>query len=214
MSVAMDSQDLRGYLRGLCLIIVVRVTDRAISKEDIQSVLGQTFSSEIKAASSAIANFTGIEENFVSGGVEDLFQANEDFLKLENLNLQLGLLCGRPVPVFPFVRLSSVNHLALLLPFLIAARNLVHAAVRLRMQLIPPTPPDLFWRAMARFLCRVGGDDEVSAAFAVTTVANVISDVIFFNSDSAGRTEDPILAARISRVLNELATIDISALLA
>lgn len=207
----MDSQDLRGYLRGLCLVVVVRVTDRALRKEDIQSVLGGKFGSELKAVAGAIADFTGIEEGFVTGGVEELFQANEEFLQLENLNMQLGLLSSRPVPTFPFVRSSSVDHVALLRPFLDVARNLVHAAVRLRMQLLPPTSPELFWRVMGRFLRRVGGDDDVSGAIAVATIANVVSDVIFFNADAAARTEDPVLAARIGRVLDELATTHISA---
>ena len=43
-------------------------------------------------------------------------------------------------------------------------------------------------------------------AIALSTVAGVISDVIFFNAGAPGRTDDPVLAAGIERVLVELSS--------
>lgn len=206
----MDSQDLRGYLRGLCLVVVVQVTGRAPGPEDIQRVLSGRHRSAFKAIASAIAAYTGAQEDFVGGGVDELLEANAEFLGVENLNIQLGLLSARPIPVFPFVSSSSVDQLALLRPLLDVSRNLVHAAVRLRMQSSSATQAEPFWCAIAQFLQLAGGDNDVSRALAIATIANVVSDVLFFNADAAARTDDPVLAARIRHVLCELATTEIS----
>jgi hypothetical protein len=212
MSIEMDSQDLRGYLRGVCLIVVVRNRGCSVGRADIERTLGGRFLADIDALVGALAAFTGVSQPFLRGGVLELFQANDEFLLPDNLNLQLGLLSGRPAPIFPFVEEGQVHQLALLRPFLDVARNLVHAAVRLRMQLLPPSPANAFWPAVATFLHRVGGDDELAEAIALSTIADVVSDIIFFNLDAATRTDDPELVARMGRVIEELGMTDLHAI--
>lgn len=210
MSVSMEAQDLRGYLRGLCLVVVVRTTGRELRRADIEKVLHEDFALDVCSLLAAIASFTGVGEGILTSAVEELFGADDSFLETENINLQLGLLCGRPVPIFPFVKDNAVNQVALLRPFLDTARNLLHVAVRLRMQSPPLGSPSGFWRTAAEFLRRVGGDDDVAAGIALGTIANVVSDVLLFNSDAPERTADRALATSIARVLEELRTIDIA----
>jgi hypothetical protein len=80
------------------------------------------------------------------------------------------------------------------------------------MQVGPQTSPNSFWQTVIKFLCRVGGGDELARAIAVTTVADVVSDVLFHNVDAPSRTDDPQLLGQIARVLEELRAMDMAAL--
>lgn len=205
MSIPMDSQDVRGYLRGLCLVVVVRAVRRAPTKADVEDVLVTMFGEDLASIVAGLSSFTGIEEASLTSAIGELFRADEDFLRPENVNLQLGLLAGRPVPTFPFVECGSADPTSLYRPFLDSAYNLVHAAVRTRMQLTAlPSMSDTFWKELAGFLRRVGGGDEIASAIALSTIVNVVSDVLFFNSDASTRAKDPEVAATIARVLEEL----------
>lgn len=214
MSASIDSQDLRGYLGGLCLIVVVRAVGRTPTKVDIEDILRRRLGQEIDTFVMSLASFTGIEPASLHLATETLFEADEDWLRPENINLQLGLLAKRPMPVFPFVTADRADERALYRPLLDTATNLLHAAVRVRMQVAPSSPggAHAFWGDLVGFLRRACGDDAVASAIALTTVVNVASDILFFNSEAAERTEDPALATNIARVLEELRTIPIAVL--
>jgi hypothetical protein len=206
MSTTMDLQDLRGALRGICLITVARTTGGAFTAGDIERALRGTFAPDLAAAVVALSSYAGVDEGMLTSVVPELLRADDEFLKADNINLQLGLLAGQPLPIFSFMKTGETNLVALVLPFIETARNLVHAAVRLRMQSLPVTDPAPFWPAIVRFLERMGGGDDMAHAIALSTVAGMISDVIFFNAGAPGRTNDPVLAAGIERVLVELSS--------
>lgn len=213
MSIAMDLQDLRGYLRGFCLVVVVRETGHTPESADIKRVLQEEFALEIESCLNALTSFTGLDAAVLGSAIDELFHADDEFLLPDNVNLQLGLLSGRAMPCFPFAERDGVDEMALHRPFLDTARNLIHAAVRIRMQSPGLSSAHMFWEEIARFLRRMGGDNDLAAAIALSTVANVISDVLFFNSDAADRTEDRMLAETISHVLTELRTVNMATLL-
>jgi hypothetical protein len=54
------------------------------------------------------------------------------------------------------------------------------------------------------FLERIWGPDLASQAMACATVANVASDVLFFNHDVGARTNDQNIIGRSQFVLKEL----------
>ncbi len=143
----------------------------------------------------------------LQGAVDELLAADGEYVLPDNLNLQLGLLAGQPIPVFGFVQEAGVDRVALLYPLTEAAFALTHAAIRVRMQApagTRSTSIEEFGGALGRFLGGVWGDDEIGRAFAVATIARAAGDVPFFNGDTAWRASDPELAGRIDAALGEL----------
>jgi len=207
MSIVMDEQDLRGYLRGLSLVTVIRCVGGPVKCSDFRDTLQQRLGDEISQFVSCTAAFTGADAASIQSAVDDLYACDDDFVHLENLNMQLGLLSKQPIPIFPFVTETGVCDIALWRPFMDAARNLIHAAVRLRMQTLPATQSAVFWPAASRFICRMGGDGILASALANATILDVASDIVFFNNDASDRATTPILAERIRHVLGELAAV-------
>ena len=72
MSSTMDFQDLRGYLRGLCLIVVVRTMGRAPATSDFERVLDGALASDIGSLLSAVASYTGMHEAALRSAIEEL----------------------------------------------------------------------------------------------------------------------------------------------
>lgn len=209
MSITMDSQDLHGQLRGLCLVTSIRWIGGPIKSADLREVLGKRFGVEIEHFTAAAAAFSGIDVEELRSAVEELYTADDTYLQLENMNTQLGLLSGHPVPAFPFVEQNRVRDTALLRPFLDSSRNMIHSAVRLRMQTFSAAPAEAFWPAALRFLQRMGGDGPMARAIALSTIIDVASDIIFFNTDAPNRAEDPALAHQIGHVLDELTAVPV-----
>ena len=150
----MDTQDLRGHLRGLCLVTVVRCVRGPVKHPDLQDVLHRRLGNEIARFTEAAAAFSGVEVAILQTAVEELYAADDEFLRPENLNMQLGLLSRHPFPVFPFITEGGLDGVALLRTVLDVSKNLIHSTVRLRMQIrkrsppgiaVAPPVPDGFW---------------------------------------------------------------------
>lgn len=212
MSVEMDGRDVCGYLRGVCLVGVARVANGPLAPELVRDLLAQRWAVPIGRFSKSLSVYTGIDQAELLRAVEELCLADEEFLASENVNLQLSLLSGRPLPVFSFVRAAGIEPIALFRPLLDCARNLMHAAVRVRMQSGVEGSQDPFWSEGAAFLSLMAGGGSIGAALALGTIVNVASDVLFFNAERANAAA-PELRGHIARVLGELGTLELSRLL-
>jgi hypothetical protein len=71
-----------------------------------------------EASIEALGLFTRTDEGYLASAVDELLLADDEYVRCENLNLQLGLLCGRPVPTYSSVTQDGVDHLALWRPLL------------------------------------------------------------------------------------------------
>lgn len=206
MSIVMDSQDVCGFLRGLCFVALVRSVGRCPSPADLAAGL-LDLDGELGAFLPALALFTGIEVTTLRACVDEWLHADETYLVPENVNLQLGLFAGSGRS-FAFVWRDGADTTSLYRPLLHTARHLVHAAVRVRMQSsVPLSGAEVFWMRLATFLRRAGGADAIASAVAIHTIVDVASDVLLFNSELATRTEEPLLIERSARVFEELRAI-------
>jgi hypothetical protein len=111
--------------------------------------------------------------DLVAGGEEE-----EEYFTTENLNMQLSLLSGRPIPPYPFLAQARIDTVALARPFLKVAESLLHAAVRVRMQDTTPLGATAFWSEAILFLDCMWGPSFASTAMACAMVVNVASDVL------------------------------------
>jgi hypothetical protein len=212
MSIVVDSQDLRGYLRGICLVAAVRVIDMDPTRGSFARALSGLLGDDTQLFLRKLSLFSGVDASSLRGAIDELYEADDEYLQADNINLQLGLLSGRPVPIFPFVRSNQVRQAALWRPFLESARNLAHAAVRLRMQQGIEERVDGYWPCLSSFLGRVGGNSELSYAISVATISDVVSDIIFYNSSISTRTENAVVVQGSNRVISELESLDIQSL--
>jgi hypothetical protein len=204
MSVVMDERDLLGFVRGLCLLWIVRRADGPVTPEQIRRLFEERLSEELALLAKGLRSYCDVEEGDVIAVGEEILDATPESLAVPHLNLQLGLLSRRPLPEYPFVTEAGVDALGLTRPFLDTARNLVHAAVRLRMQRPAGDRPDEFSPRVTRFLRGVWGDNAAAEALASASVVNAVSDLLFHNADLETRTADRELLERAHRVMEEL----------
>ncbi len=171
-----------------------------------ESIVQEHISVKVSHFARVLQGFAGVDAAAVVDGMNSLIANDADaaFYEVENLNIQLSLLCGRPIPPYPFVVDVRTDDVALARPWLDVSLNLLHAAVRLRMQGTFPLPASEFWAEAILFLDCMWGPNFASRAMACSTVANVASDVLFHNFDIGARTSDPALILRADEVMNEL----------
>jgi hypothetical protein len=207
MSLGMDFYDLLGCLRGCCLVAAVRHLHRPPAPGECEEILRNHLGVEVARFSTELAVYAGVQSSRLVEAVDEICVAPDEFFDHENLNLQISVLAGGQSPsLYEFITDSSVNHVALLRPFLEVSRKLVHAAIRVRMQTFAVAPPEPFWPAVVRFLAHAGGGGPTARAIAVTTALDMVSDVVLFNGDTPDRVADADaeLARHIRRVLDEL----------
>ena len=186
MSVVMDCQDLVGYVRGLCLVAIVHRAKGKFSRVSAECIAKEHIFGKLARFADALHGFAGIDASLVVDVMNALVAngADETYFEIENVNIQLSLLSGQPIPPYPFVEETHVDAVALLRPYLDVSTNLLHAAVRLRMQsVVSLSSAREFWPEAMLFLDCMWGASVASSAIARTTVASVASDVLFYNVD-------------------------------
>lgn len=206
MDKVMDSQDLVGYIRGLCLLTIAHRATGGISRGSAERVANDHILEKLVRFADALCEFTGIDRCSVVTVMNPLIASDvgEAFFESHNVNIQLSLLSGRPIPPYPFVSQSGVDSVALARPYLDVSTNLLHAAVRLRMQGTFPLVGVNFWPAAILFLDCMWGPSFTSRFMACATVINVASDVLFYNLDIGTRVSDLAVIARADAVMTEL----------
>ncbi len=204
MSAEVDAVDVCGWLRGLCLIALVRSSDGRLDATALRD--DGALQDERRRLVHLLAGYTGIDARALDGAAEELLEMDEAYMRPENLNLQLSLLGGHPLPAFRFVHEGGVDRVALFHPLLEATFELTHAAIRVRAQTQADgtTSMEDLAVALGRFLGRVCNDEALGRAFAVASFARSAGDFLFFNGDAASRSADPAHAARVDQVLREL----------
>lgn len=212
MSIVMDGQDVCGHLRGVCTVAIVGKYGPVVTQPNIVQWTKVDMSAALPSFVERLASYSGLEAAVLTAAVEELLEANDTFLATANLEMQLGIFAGRPLPEFPFLRNGAVDRVTLRLPFLEAAKKLVHAAVRVRMQSGAASKPEPFWQAAVTFLQAVGQYDPLAPALARAALADTIADVVFGNWDAPSRTDNADLARQIQVVIDELRSTDVALL--
>lgn len=212
MSIVMDGQDVCGYLRGVCIVAIVGKYGPTVTHPKIAQWINVDMSATLPSFVERLASYSGLEAAVLTAAVEELLAAGDAFVATENLEMQLGIFAGRPVPEFPFLRNGAVDRVTLRLPFLEAAKKLVHAAVRVRMQSGVTSKTEPFWQAAVTLVQAVGQYDPLAPALARAAVADTIADVVFGNWDAPKRTDDADLARQIQVVIDELRSTDVARL--
>ena len=203
MSFVMDSRDLIGFLRGACLVGVVRHVSRSPQRDDVSAGLAGVVGNAVCEFAAPLAKYTSVDRESIEASPRELLEEGAgDFYEVDNINLQLGLLSRKPMPIYPFVSADAVDSVVLMRPFLDVSKNLLHAAVRLRMQTTPTSPQGDFWEQADLFLRRCWGGDPPAGLFRCVG-ADVASDIIFHNHDIFHRS-DAEQAARARTVFDEL----------
>lgn len=203
MSFAMDENDLLGFIRGACLVAVVRQVSRSPQREDVDVALSGNIGESVRAFAPLLSGYTSVDCGSIEAAPRELLaEGSSDFYEIENINMQLGLLSRKPIPVYPFVSKTRVDSVVLMRPFLDVSKNLLHAAVRLRIEAASSTPQGDFWNHAEAFIRRCWGGDPPSGLFRCVGI-DVASDIVFHNHDIADRS-DREQAARAAAVFNEL----------
>jgi hypothetical protein len=205
MSVYMDTGDLLGGLSNLCLIAAVRRVPTPVTLDGVRLFLEQTFAADLRRFSIALASYTALPLDDIVEAVERLIALGEsDWYETNNLNMVLGLLTRPMLRDFPFVTCAAVDEEALLRPFVEVTYNLLHAAARVRMQSSVRAPQGELWSEASAFIVAAWPGRPGAEAFAATTIAEVITDLVDNNSAIADRTQDAQLIAAVREVLAEL----------
>ena len=207
MSIVMDTQDMLGGIRGTCLVAVVRRAMGPFSRASAEDIVEAHISEKVTRFADSLHDFTGVDTSdvidamnaSVAGG-----EGEEEYFAPENINMQLSLLSGHPLPAYPFIAQTRIDAVALARPYLDISLHLLHAAVRVRMQGTAPLVATAFWSEAILFLDGMWGSSFASKTMACATVINVTSDVLFGNHDIGSRTSDPVLLARSTAVMVEL----------
>ncbi|WP_394826073.1 hypothetical protein [Pendulispora albinea] len=200
----MDSQDMIGGLRGLCLIVTAR---RAVPflPETVKNVFRDAVTSLVIPFASDAGAFVGIDSSFLVQTLESMASLSDDeFYTPQAFNLQLSLFSGEPFPSYPFVSEKGAEPTALAKPFLETSRNFLHAAIRLRMQASVNSPLSPFLSQTISFLATIWGPGPAADSMARATVVDVASDVLLSNHDLASRLDDSLMLAQANAVLNAL----------
>ncbi len=202
----MDTQDVLGGIRGVCLVAIARRARGTFSRVMAESIVKDHIRDSVTRFADSLHDFTGIDTSSVIEAMDDSVAGGEEeeYFATENLNMQLSLLGGRPIPPYPFLEQARIDTVALARPYLEVAEKLLHAAVRVRMQGTAPLVATAFWSEAILFLDCMWGPSFAARAMACATVANVASDVLFYNRDIGSRTSDHALLARASAVMAEL----------
>lgn len=208
----MDTHDLLGGIRGVCLVAIAHRAMGTFSRARAESIAKDHIRKNVTRFAESLHDFTGVDTSSVIDAMDDSVAGGEEeeYFATENLNMQLSLLGGRPFPPYPFLGQSRIDTVALARPYLEVAEKLLHAAVRVRMQDTAPLVATAFWSEAILFLDCMWGPSFASRAMACATVANVASDVLFGNHDIGSRTSDPALLARASAVMGELGEVWVS----
>lgn len=203
MSFVEDARDLVGFVRGACLIAVVRQVSRSPRRDDVRQGLSGALGAAVCEFAGPLAAYTSVDRESIEESPRELLEEGvEEFYEVQNINMQLGLLSRKPIPIYPFVTTTAVDSVVLMRPFLDVSKNLLHAAVRLRMQTKIPSPQTEFWEQAHLFLRRCWGGDLPAGLFRCIS-SDVASDIIFHNHDIANRSDaDQSVPARI--VFDEL----------
>lgn len=212
MSIVMDTQDLLGGIRGVCLVAIAHRAMGPFSRASAERIAKDRIREKVTRFADALHDFTGIDASSVIDAMNDSVAGGEEdeYFATENLNMQLSLLGGRPIPPYPFLEQARIDTVALARPYLDISETLLHAAVRVRMQGTAPLVATAFWSEAIVFLDCMWGPSFASRAMACATVANVASDVLFGNHDIGSRTSDAALLARASAVMAELGEVWVS----
>lgn len=201
----MDTGDLLGGLSNLCLIAAVRRVPTPVTLDGVRRFLEQTFAADIRRFSIALASYTALPLDEIVEAVERLIPPGaSDWYDMNNLNMVLGLLTRTMLRDFPFVTSAGVDEVALLGPFVEVTYNLLHAAARVRMQSSVRAPQGEFWSEASAFIVAVWPGRPGAEAFAATTIAEVITDLVDGNHEIADRSRDVQLIAAVREVLAEL----------
>jgi hypothetical protein len=206
MSTVMDTQDMLGGIRGMCLVAVVRRAMGPFSRASAEDIVRVHIREKVTRFADSLHDFTGVDASSVIEAMVDSVTGSEveEHYAPENINMQLSLLSGHPIPPYPFIAETRIDTVALARPYLDISLSLLHAAVRVRMQGTAPLVATAFWSEAILFLDGMWGPSSASRAMACATVADVVSDVLFYNRDISSRTIDPALLARASAVMAEL----------
>lgn len=206
MGAVMDSQDLLGGIRGVCLVAVVRRAMGPFSQATAEDIVKTHICEKVTRFAESVHDFTGVDTESVIDAMNASFSGGEEdeYFAPENINMQLSLLSGHPIPPYPFIAETCIDTVALARPYLDISLSLLHSAVRVRMQGTAPLVATAFWSEAILFLDGMWGPSSASRAMACATVADVVSDVLFYNRDISSRTSDPALLARASAVMAEL----------
>lgn len=205
MSLHMDTQDLLSALGSLCLIATVRRVPKPVTLDGARLFLEQTFAADLPRFSIALGSYTSLTSDEIGESMEWLVRPREsDCYDVDNLNLYLGVLSQPPRFGFPFLTTAGLDEAALLPPFLEVTYRLLHAAARVRMQSSVRAPQGELWSEASAFLVAAWPGGPGAEAFAATTIAEVITDLVDNNRAIADRTQDVQLIAAVREVLAEL----------
>jgi hypothetical protein len=120
MSGVMDTQDMVGGIRGLCLIAVVRRSATGLSRESAEAITLEHISGPVARFEDALGRFAGIEKDTIREmrtlGMD--IDGLDQFYNYDSVNMQLSLLSGQPIPPYPFISDAGIDAVALARPFL------------------------------------------------------------------------------------------------
>ena len=202
MSFVMDSRDLIGFLRGACLVGVVRHVSRSPQRDDVSAGLAGVVGNAVCEFAAPLAKYTSVDRESIEASPRELLEEGAGhFYEVDNINLQLGLLSRKPMPIYPFVSADAVDSVVLMRPFLDVSKNLLHAAVRLGCRQHQPHRKETSGNKPISSSGGVGGDPPAGLFRCVG--ADVASDIIFHNHDIFHRS-DAEQAARARTVFDEL----------
>jgi hypothetical protein len=210
----MDSRDLAGALVGAGVVAATLAARDARTPAEIAECFARVFRPDFAAVASVLSEYSGVELSLLQSVPEGVVEVLHSCGSLDDLALYLNAYAGGDSSSGRFFETGASHRLFLVRCLIEQSRKLLHASVRVRMQVRAAGAVGDYWLKMARFVQVLFGGDDLGRALSVATIVDVVSDVVFFNSDLSARISDLHELERYQSVLDELRRVDFAAVAA